>query len=144
MTQDQGDPSAKRGTTPNPEIRLAPGEPALRTIAMPADANPNGDIFGGWLLSQMDLAGAVVAFDRAQGRVATIAIDSMKFLHPVYIGDLVTCHATVEAVGTTSLKVRVESTTRRRGHAESVRVTEGSFTYVAIDETGKKRPIPPI
>jgi acyl-CoA thioesterase YciA len=122
--------------------RLQPGEPALRTIAMPADANPNGDIFGGWLLSQMDLAGAVVAYDRAQGRIATIAIDGMKFLQPVHVGDLVSCFAIIESVGNSSLRVRVESLIRRRATGERLKVTEGIFTYVAIDEQGRKRPVP--
>jgi acyl-CoA thioesterase YciA len=119
------------------------GEPALRTIAMPADANPNGDIFGGWLLSQMDLAGSVVAYERAQGRIATVAIDALSFLQPVFVGDLVTCHATVTAVGRTSMKVRIETHVRRRrvGH-ETIKVTEGTFTYVAIDDAGRPRPVP--
>jgi acyl-CoA thioesterase YciA len=119
------------------------GEPALRTIAMPADANPNGDIFGGWLLSQMDLAGSVVAYERAQGRIATVAIDAMSFLEPVFVGDLVTCHAAVIGVGRTSMKVRIETWVRRRriGH-DTIKVTEGTFTYVAIDEHGRPRPVP--
>lgn len=121
---------------------LPPGAPALRTIAMPADANPNGDIFGGWLLSQMDLAGSVVAYDRAEGRIATVAIDAMTFLQPVYIGDLVSCYATIERTGRSSMRIRVESFVRRRSTAEVVKVTEGIFTYVAIDPNGRSRPLP--
>lgn len=115
--------------------------PALRTIAMPADANANGDIFGGWLLSQMDLAGAVVAYDRARGRIATVAIDAMSFLRPVYIGDLVSCYADIVKTGRSSMRVKVETFVRRRqGHAVE-RVTEGLFTYVAIDDAGQSRPL---
>jgi acyl-CoA thioesterase YciA len=120
-----------------------PGQPALRTIAMPADANPNGDIFGGWLLAQMDLAGAVVAYERAGGRIATIAIDAMTFLKPVYIGDLVSCFAEIVRIGSTSIRVKVETFVRRRNDGAIVKVTEGMVTYVALDENGRKRPVPP-
>src|SRR3546814_2356354 len=120
-----------------------PGQPALRSIAMPADANPNGDIFGGWLLAQMDLAGSVVAYERAGGRVATIAIDDITFLKPVNIGDLVSCYAAVVRIGTTSIRVKVETFGRRRDGGAIVKVTEGMVTYVAIDENGRKRPVPP-
>ena len=118
-------------------------QPALKTIAMPADANPNGDIFGGWLLSQMDLAGAAVAYHRAGGRIATIAVDGMSFLQPVFIGDLVSFYAEIVRVGTTSLSVKIDSYVRRRKDHTRVRVTEGVFTYVAIDDTGRPRPVPP-
>ncbi len=119
------------------------GQPALRTIAMPADANPNGDIFGGWLLSQMDLAGSVVAYERAGGRIATVAIDAMSFRQPVFIGDLVSCYATVIRVGTSSIQVKVETYVRRRESGDRVLVTDGLFTFVAIDRQGKPRPVPP-
>ena len=119
------------------------GQPALRTIAMPADANPNGDIFGGWLLSQMDLAGSVVAYERAGGRIATVAIDAMSFRQPVFIGDLVSCYATVIRVGTSSIQVEVETYVRRRESGDRVLVTDGLFTFVAIDRQGKPRPVPP-
>lgn len=122
---------------------LPPGQPALRTVAMPADANPNGDIFGGWLLSQMDLAGSVIAYERASGRIATIAIDAMTFLKPVYVGDLVSCYAEIIRVGTTSIRVKVETFARRREDGTVIKVTEGIVTYVAIDEKGQKRPVPP-
>ena len=122
--------------------KLPEGQPALRTIAMPADANPNGDIFGGWLLSQMDLAGGVVAYERAGGRIATVAIDAMSFRQPVFIGDLVSCFATVARVGKTSIQVEVETFVRRRESRDLVLVTDGLFTYVAIDRQGRPRPVP--
>lgn len=118
------------------------GEPALRTIAMPADTNPNGDIFGGWLLSQMDLAGSVVAVARAEGRVATVAIDAMTFLQPVRVGDVVSCYATLERVGRTSLTVRVETWAGRRAGGGAVKVTSGLFTYVALGDDNRPRPVP--
>lgn len=117
-------------------------EPALRTLAMPADANANGDIFGGWVLSQMDLAGAVPASRRAEGRIVTVAVKAMRFHQPVGIGDLVTCYAHVAETGTTSLTVHIETWARRRLSAEEVKVTEGTFVYVAIDDNGKPRPVP--
>lgn len=122
---------------------LPEGQPALRTIAMPADANPNGDIFGGWLLSQMDLAGSVVAYERAGGRIATVAIDAMSFRQPVYIGDLVSCYAEITRVGRTSIQVEIKTFVRRRRIGEVVLVTDGFFTYVAIDDQGKPRAVPP-
>lgn len=118
--------------------------PALRTIAMPADTNPNGDIFGGWLLAQMDLAGGVVALRRAGGRVATVGIEAMTFHKPVIVGDEVSCFAHVEKVGRTSIRVRVETWVKRPRHEdEAIKVTEGVFTYVAIGEDRKPREIPP-
>jgi acyl-CoA thioesterase YciA len=116
-------------------------EPALRTIAMPADANPRGDIFGGWLLAQMDLAGSTVAIRRAQGRVATVAVTSMTFHKPVFIGDELSCFVNIEKVGRTSIAVRIESWVRRGVSGEAVKVTEGLFTYVAIDTERRPRPI---
>ncbi len=118
-------------------------EPALRAIAMPADANPFGDIFGGWLLSQMDLAGGTVATRRAKGRTATVAITGMSFHRPVFIGDEVTCYADIVRVGTTSITVKIESWARRRTGEEVVPVTEGTFTYVAVDADRRPRPVPP-
>ncbi|NYZ12027.1 acyl-CoA thioesterase [Azospirillum sp. RWY-5-1] len=116
--------------------------PALRAIAMPADANPNGDIFGGWLLSQMDLAGGIVAIRRARGRVATVGVEAMTFHKPVMVGDEVSCFACVEKVGRTSLRVRIEAWVRRPDD-ETVKVTEGVFTYVAIGTDRKPREVPP-
>lgn len=123
--------------------KLAGRDPAMRTLAMPADANPNGDIFGGWVLSQMDIAGGAVAYARADGRVATVAVDAMSFLAPVQVGDWVSCYADIEHIGRTSMRIRIESFVRRRSGAEVVKVTEGVFTYVAIDEEGRTRPVPP-
>lgn len=115
-----------------------------RVIAMPADTNPEGDIFGGWLLAHMDLAGATPAFEIAQGRCVTIALDGMVFHQPVSVGDELTLYATVQKVGRTSVRVLVEAWKRSRNaaHAEAVRVTEGVFTYVAIGPDRKPRPLP--
>ncbi len=137
-------PKGPKGDEKPPNrVTLPQGQPALRTIAMPADANPNGDIFGGWLLSQMDLAGSVVAYERARGRVATVAIDAMSFRQPVFVGDLVSCYATVNRVGNTSIQVKVETYVRRRESRALVLVTDGLFTFVAIDRRGNPRPVPP-
>ena len=119
-------------------------DPAIRTIAMPADANANGDIFGGWMMAQMDLAGAVVAVRRAKGRVATVAVEAMTFHRPVMIGDLVSCFAGVERVGRTSMTIRIDAWVERRASGEGAQVTSGLFTYVAIDDQGRPRPVPPI
>jgi acyl-CoA thioesterase YciA len=115
-----------------------------RVIAMPADTNPEGDIFGGWLLAHMDLAGATPAFEIAQGRCVTIALDAMVFHQPVKVGDEVSLYATVQKTGRTSIRVLVEAWKRSRNaaHAEAVRVTEGVFTYVAIGPDKTPRPLP--
>ena len=118
-------------------------DPALRTIAMPADANANGDIFGGWVLSQMDLAGGSLAVQRARGRVATVAVTGMTFHLPVFVGDEVSCYGRVIKVGRTSITVHIESWARRHRTGERVKVTEGTFTFVAIGEDRKPRPVPP-
>ena len=118
-------------------------EPALRAVAMPADANPFGDIFGGWLLSQMDLAGGTVAARRAKGRTATVAITAMSFHRPVLIGDEVTCYARIIRVGTTSITVKVESWVRRGTGEHQIAVIEGIFTYVAVDSERRPRVVPP-
>lgn len=118
------------------------GDPALRTLAMPADANVNGDIFGGWVLSQMDLAGSVPASVRADGRIATVAVDAMRFHRPIHVGDLVTCYAEIIKVGRTSLTVHIDTWAKRQRTDENVKVTEGNFVYVAIDAAGTPRPIP--
>lgn len=114
---------------------------SLRSIAMPADTNPNGDIFGGWILSQMDLAGGTHAFFVAQGRVATVAVTGMKFHKPVNVGDEVSCYCATESIGDTSITVRVETWVRRRRLAVEEQVTEGLFTFVAIGPEGRPRPI---
>lgn len=115
----------------------------IRTIAMPADTNPNGDIFGGWVLSQMDIAGGLAAAHRAAGRVATVGIEAMTFIRPVSVGDVICCYGEVERLGTTSITVGIEVWKIRafQQREERLLVTEGRFTYVAIDETGKKRAI---
>jgi len=128
-----------------PIATLPEGQPVGRVIAMPADTNPEGDIFGGWLLAQMDLAGATPAFEPAGGRCATVALDGMVFHQPVSVGDEVSTYAKIIRVGRTSIRVHVEAWKRARGQAEalSVRVTEGVFTYVAIDQDRKPREVPP-
>jgi acyl-CoA thioesterase YciA len=120
------------------------GEPAVRTLAMPADTNPSGDIFGGWVIAQMDLAAGIVAARRAQGRVATVALDGLSFHRPVYVGDLVSCHADVVKVGRTSMTIKVDTYVIRSRTMEEVKVTEGHFTMVAIDAEGRPRPVPQI
>lgn len=114
---------------------------ALRTIAMPADTNPNGDIFGGWILSQMDLAGGTHAFNEAQGRVATVAVTAMKFHKPVNVGDEVSCYCVTESIGRTSVTVRVETWVKRQRLAAEEQVTEGVFTFVALDHEGRARSV---
>jgi acyl-CoA thioesterase YciA len=117
-------------------------EPVIRTIAMPASTNPDGDIFGGWLVSQMDLAGASVAAQVAQGRCVTVSIDGMSFLNPVFVGDEVSLFARVEHRGRTSVKVFVEAWRRPRAGREAHKVTEGTFTFVAIDANRRPRALP--
>jgi acyl-CoA thioesterase YciA len=121
---------------------LAQG-PSLRTVATPADANPSGDIFGGWIVSQMDLAGAIVAAQRARGRVVRVGIEAMKFHLPVLVGDEVSCYPRVIRVGRTSVAVRVDTWARRSRTGEGVKVTEGTFTYVAIDAQRRPKPLLP-
>jgi acyl-CoA thioesterase YciA len=116
-------------------------DPALRAIAMPADTNPHGDIFGGWLLCQMDLAGSTFATRQAGGRVVTVAITAMAFHRPVLVGDEVTCFCNVEKTGHTSITVKIESWARRRTAVEPIKVTEGVFTYVRVDAAGRPEPV---
>ena len=123
-----------------PEV---PGGPHLRTVAMPRDSNSGGDIFGGWTLSQMDLAGGTFAAERAEGRVVTVSIEAMRFLRPVSVGDEVSCYCSLEGAGETSLTVKIETWARGRGRDKAPeKVTEGVFTFVAIGEDGRPRPIP--
>ena len=124
-------------------LQLPEGEPAIRTIAMPADTNPAGDIFGGWLMAQMDLAAGNAAARRARGRCATIAVDGFTFLKPVHVGDEVTVYATIQAVGRTSIKLRVSAWRRPRDADTIIQVTEALFTFVAIDEQRRPRAVPP-
>ncbi len=116
------------------------GELVILTIAMPADTNPNGDIFGGWLMSQMDLGSGILAAKTAKTRVVTVAMEGMSFLRPVRVGDTVACYASVEKIGRTSMKIPVEVWVRRYMEGQQFRVTRGVFTYVAVDADG--RPIP--
>lgn len=118
-----------------------PFEPAIRARAMPADTNPSGDIFGGWLMSHMDLAGEVTARQRARKRVATVAVDAMEFHRPVRVGDVVSFYASIERVGNTSLTVRINAEAMREETGESVAVTEGVFVYVALDSAGNPTPV---
>ena len=117
------------------------GELAARTLAMPADINPSGDIFGGWLMAQMDAAGAITATRWAQGRVVTAAVTDMAFLQPVKMGDVVCCYTDPVREGRTSLTQRVEVWVLRQGKGERVKVTSAEFTFVALDESGKPRPV---
>ncbi len=120
------------------------GELAIRTWAMPADANPAGDIFGGWLISQMDIAGGITAGARAQCRVATVAVTGFTFHKPVKVGDVVCCYADIQKVGTTSITIGIEAWVLRRDEPkERFKATEGVFTFVALDGDGKPRPVPP-
>ncbi|MBP0466947.1 acyl-CoA thioesterase [Roseomonas sp. PWR1] len=120
-----------------------PGDPPqVRVIAMPADANPAGDIFGGWLMAHMDQAGASVALRRARGRVATVAVEAMTFHLPVRVGDEVSLFGRLIAVGRSSIRVHVEAWRRDRTAEDAARVTEATFTFVALDEAGRPRPVP--
>ena len=118
------------------------GDLCTRTLAMPADTNANGDIFGGWLLSQMDIAGGVAASKIAKTRTVTVSIDAMNFRKAVYVGDLVSVHANLVRVGRTSMTIHLEAWVLRRKEMQPILVTDGNFTYVAIDEQGKPQPIP--
>jgi len=127
-----------------PGLKLPKGKiPALRVVPMPADANHNGDIFGGWIMSQVDVAGGTVAGRLARGRVATVSVNSFVFKQPVQIGDVLSFYADVVHVGTTSITVNVEVYAERRpSDPKIVKVTEATLTYVAIDPQGRPRPVP--
>jgi acyl-CoA thioesterase YciA len=121
-----------------------PRDPILRVVPRPADINANGHIFGGWVLSQMDIAGGIVAGREAQGAVATVAIETMEFIAPILLRDVISIYAHIERRGRTSLAIRLEvMATRDRGENE-VKVTEGVFTFVALDANHRPRPLPPI
>jgi acyl-CoA thioesterase YciA len=119
------------------------GELSLRTVAMPADTNPNGDIFGGWIMSLMDLAAGVAAGTRAKGRVATAAVSNLSFLQPVKVGDVVCVYTEITKTGRTSMTIGVEAHVLRRNQGERVRVTAAEFVLVAVDDHGKPRVLPP-
>lgn len=129
--------------TTQSESRAVPrGELTLQTIAMPCDTNANGDIFGGWLMSQMDLGSSILARSRARGRVATVAVDGMTFHHPVRVGDVLSIHAEMVREGRTSMQIQVEAWILRQPEGNRIKVTEARFVFVAVDEQGFKRPLP--
>lgn len=125
------------------ESQMPDGIPVIRTIAMPADTNPSGDIFGGWLMSQMDLAAGNVAARRSRGRAATVAVEAMSFLSPVLVGDEVSLFGRLAKAGRTSMRIEVEAWRRARESEETTKVTEAVFTFVAIDQDGRPRSLPP-
>ena len=127
-------------TDPTPEPT---GSLTIRTLAMPADTNAAGDIFGGWVLSQMDIAGAIAAVENANGRVVTVAVEAMTFIAPVKVGDVLEVFTRVKRIGTSSITIAMEAWARRNRIGGHVKVTEGSFVYVAMGEDGKKRKIEP-
>lgn len=127
-------------------IKPPSGEMVLRTLAMPADTNANGDIFGGWLMSQMDIGGAILARELAQGRVVTVRVDGMTFLKPVAVGDVICCYAQCLKTGTSSLTINIEVWVKKVSSepiGQRYRTTEAVFTYVAVDNSGKPQPLPP-
>ncbi len=124
-------------SSPSPE-----GELVLQTVAMPRDTNPGGDIFGGWLMAQMDLAGGIAAGRIAQGRVATVAIDQMSFMVPVKVGSLVSCYTRLQSVGRSSIRIAIEVWIADPVSGKRHKVTEGLFIFVAINAQGRTRPIP--
>ncbi|MCK5779314.1 MAG: acyl-CoA thioesterase [Rhodospirillales bacterium] len=135
--------SDEKAQTPSTERPR--GELALRTLAMPADTNPSGDIFGGWVMAQMDIAGGITAWNRADGRVATVAVDGFTFHRPIYVGDVVCCYTDVIKTGRSSITVLVSAwVLRGRRPDQRIKVTEGTFTFVAIDADGNKRQVPPL
>jgi acyl-CoA thioesterase YciA len=128
MTETQDEP---RGTL------------TVRTIAMPADTNANGDIFGGWVMSRMDQAGGIAGVDRALGRVVTVAVEAMTFIQPVKVGDVLSVYTQVVSVGRTSMKIQVEAWAKRFRTSVHEKVTDATFTFVAIDDEGRPRPVDP-
>jgi acyl-CoA thioesterase YciA len=125
--------------------RLPEGQPSTRVLAMPADTNPAGDIFGGWIMSQVDIAGSIAAHRHSCGRAVTVAVNAFQFKQPVYVGDLISCYAHIQKVGTTSMTVCVEVyAERERQQVEVVKVTEATLTYVALDDKGQPKPVPPL
>jgi acyl-CoA thioesterase YciA len=128
-------------SAPTPLGTEPEGDLCIRTLAMPADTNANGDIFGGWLLSQMDVGGGVFASKVAKSRTVTVAIEAMNFRKPVYVGDLVSVHANLVRIGRTSVTVHLEAWVLRRKEQQSILVTDGNFTYVSIDDNGHSQAI---
>jgi acyl-CoA thioesterase YciA len=124
------------------QVEKPRGELTTRTLAMPADTNPSGDIFGGRVLAQMDISGGIFAGQRAEGRVATIAVHAMKFIRPVYVGDVMCVYCELAREGRTSIAVNIEAWALRGRIGDRVKVTEGLFTFVAIDQEGRPRTLP--
>ena len=123
--------------------KLPSGDLTVRTIAMPADTNANGDIFGGWVMSQMDQAGGIAAVERSQGRAVTVAVDAMTFIRHVRVGDVLCVYTRIGHVGRTSMRIEVQAWARRFRTQTREQVTEATFTFVAIDDDGRPRPIEP-
>lgn len=132
--------STRRIQMPTEESIKPNGEITIQVLAMPADTNPDGDIFGGWLLSQMDIGGALLAKREAQTRVVTVAIEKMKFVQPVFVGDTLKIYSKIEKIGNTSITINVEAWAERDRIGKLVKVTEGLFSYVAFDK--HRNPIP--
>ena len=119
------------------------GDLAIRVMATPADTNPSGDIFGGWLMSQVDIAGSIIARRRAQGRIVTVAVDSFQFRNPVFVGDVISCYAKITRIGKTSLTINVRAFAERQGKSHNTHlVTEADLTYVAVDDQRRPRVLP--
>lgn len=132
-------------STPSISTQLPEGSPTLRVMPMPSDANIHGDVFGGWIMSQVDIAGAIPATRRAQGRVATISVNAFTFKQPVFVGDLLSFYTEIVKTGRTSITVSVEVyAERKRLQLETVKVTEATLTYVATDDERRSRPLPPL
>ena len=134
--------STPRDLTKPAHSALPRGELTVRISAMPADTNANGDIFGGWVLSRMDQAGGIAGVERARGRVVTIAVEAMTFIQPVRVGDVLEVYTEVESVGNTSMRIHIEAWATRFQTHDREKVTDATFTFVAIDDAGRPRPIP--
>lgn len=133
-----------REASMNDPLQLPEHQPVLRVVPMPADMNATGDIFGGWVMAQLDIAGSIPAVRRAQGRVATVAVNALQFKQPIMVGDVVSFYADIASAGTTSIAVHVDVYAERNPmNPKVVKVTEATLTYVAVDAQGRKRPLPP-
>lgn len=127
-----------------PAQALPQGSLTVRTIAMPADTNANGDIFGGWVMSQMDQAGGIAGVERAQGRVVTVKVDSMTFIAPMKVGDVLEVYTRIGDIGRTSMKIHIEAWAMRFRTTHRDKVTDATFTFVAVNDAGKPRAVPPV
>ena len=147
VAKNAGDlPANEAANMPSDTAKSIDGEPrgdlTVRLIAMPADTNANGDIFGGWVLSQMDQAGGIAGVERAQGRVVTVKLEAMNFIRPVRVGDVLCVYTAVDRVGRTSMDIHVEAWARRFRTNVREKVTTGTFTFVAVDDEGRPKPVP--